>query len=317
MRRSSLGYQRTFFEVARIDQVVNVASVPKRSPFRYPGGKTWLIPRIREWLAGLETKPNVLVEPFAGGAIVGLTAAFEELVDHVVLVELDEQVAAVWKTILGGGANWLAERILTFELSPENVRETLSRNGGGVREQAFRTILKNRTFHGGILAPGATFIKYGENGKGLKSRWYPETLAKRITAIGRIRKRFTFVHGDGLSVMCEHARNRRAVFFVDPPYSAGGARGKRAGTRLYVHHALDHRQLFQLASEVVGDFLLTYDDAPDVRALAGRHSFDVERVAMKNTHHALMTELLIGRDLTWARPTVGASFEFRKVGESN
>lgn len=25
-------------------RVVNVASVPQRSPFRYPGGKTWLVP---------------------------------------------------------------------------------------------------------------------------------------------------------------------------------------------------------------------------------------------------------------------------------
>jgi len=31
-------------------KVVNVASVPQRSPFRYPGGKTWLIPVVRKWL---------------------------------------------------------------------------------------------------------------------------------------------------------------------------------------------------------------------------------------------------------------------------
>jgi DNA adenine methylase len=30
--------------------VVNVASVAQRSPFRYPGGKTWLIPTVRKWL---------------------------------------------------------------------------------------------------------------------------------------------------------------------------------------------------------------------------------------------------------------------------
>jgi hypothetical protein len=30
--------------------VVNVASVPQRSPFRYAGGKTWLIPKIQQWL---------------------------------------------------------------------------------------------------------------------------------------------------------------------------------------------------------------------------------------------------------------------------
>ena len=67
-------------------RVVNVASVPQRSPFRYPGGKTWLIPQIRRWLDSLTRKPSLLVEPFAGGGIVGLTAAFERLADRVLLV---------------------------------------------------------------------------------------------------------------------------------------------------------------------------------------------------------------------------------------
>lgn len=289
----------TLWKVPPSEHVVNVASVPQRSPFRYPGGKTWLVPRIRQWLRSLDHAPTVLVEPFAGGGIVGLTAAFEELAEHVILVELDKQVAAVWQTILGGEAEWLAERILSFEMTLENARETLASTAGGAREQAFRTILKNRTFHGGILAPGATFIKHGENGKGLKSRWYAETLANRITAIGEIRERFTFICADGIKVMREHARKKRAVFFIDPPYTAGGSNGKRAGTRLYVHHELDHDRLFATAEGVAGDVLLTYDDAPDVRGLATRHSFEVESIAMKNTHHAKMTELLIGRSLAW------------------
>ena len=58
--------------------VVNVATVPQRSPLRYPGGKTWLVPHIREWLA--KTTPEVLIEPFAGGAIVSLTGVMEGLV---------------------------------------------------------------------------------------------------------------------------------------------------------------------------------------------------------------------------------------------
>ncbi|MHB1157130.1 MAG: DNA adenine methylase [Phycisphaerales bacterium] len=279
---------------------MNVASVPQRSPFRYPGGKTWLVPRIRQWLTSIN-RPTVLVEPFAGGAIVGLTAAFEELASHVILVEMDKQVAAVWQTILGGDGDWLADRILSFDLTHENARATLAQGGGDIREQAFRTILKNRTFHGGILAPGATFIKHGENGKGLKSRWYAQTLANRIMAISRIRDRFTFVCGDGIEVMREYARRSSAAFFIDPPYTAGGANGKRAGTRLYSHHELDHEQLFATADHVLGDVLLTYDDSPDVRELASRHSFDVECIAMKNTHHARMTELLIGKHLAWVR----------------
>lgn len=36
----------------------NVSSVPLRSPLRYPGGKTWLIPHIREWLRQQPQKPD-------------------------------------------------------------------------------------------------------------------------------------------------------------------------------------------------------------------------------------------------------------------
>jgi DNA adenine methylase len=153
------------------------------------------------------------------------------------------------------------------------------------------------------MTAGATFIRHGENGKGLKSRWYADTLARRISAIGAIPDRFTFVCGDGIKCMREYGRRKRAAFFIDPPYTAGGSNGKRAGTRLYSHHELDHEldheRLFATAKRVAGDVLLTYDHAPVVRELAARYSFELECVAMKNTHHARMMELLIGRDLRW------------------
>lgn len=192
MDRLNAGHQQAFWNFEAPGHVVNVASVPKRSPFRYPGGKTWLVPRAREWLRSQSRRPKLLVEPFAGGATVGLTAAFEELAEHVLLVELDSEVAAVWKTILQLDAEWLIARILSFDLTHENVREELARVGKSTPEVAFRTVLKNRTFHGGILAPGASLMKNGEAGKGLRSRWYPATLARRIRAIAKIRDRFTF-----------------------------------------------------------------------------------------------------------------------------
>ncbi len=60
-----------------LTSVVNVASVPHRSLFRYPGGKTWLVPHIRRWLVSLPQKPAEFVEPFAGGGIVGLSVVFD------------------------------------------------------------------------------------------------------------------------------------------------------------------------------------------------------------------------------------------------
>src|SRR3989442_10366771 len=83
---------------------VNVASVPQRSPFRYPGGKTWLVPYIRSWLSRharrqlniMPVRPAQFIEPFAGGGIASLTVAAEDLADLVTMVEIDENVAAVW-----------------------------------------------------------------------------------------------------------------------------------------------------------------------------------------------------------------------------
>lgn len=293
--------QITLFDEPEFTRIINVASVPMRSPFRYPGGKTWLIPRVREWLGAQPAKPGLLLEPFAGGAIVGLTAAFEELAEHVMLVELDEDVAAVWQTVITDGEGpWLAEKIASFSLSEESVRTELAQQPGSTRERAWKTILKNRVQRGGILAPGAGLIRFGEAGRGLASRWYPQTLARRILDIHRIRARLSFRQGDGLQAMLEHAARADAATFIDPPYTAGG-KGKRAGTRLYVHNELDHEALFALARRMAGNVLMTYDDDGEVRALAAKHGLAVAAVPMKSRHHAVMTELLIGRDLNWLK----------------
>jgi DNA adenine methylase len=141
-------------------------------------------------------------------------------------------------------------------------------------------------------------LKHGENGKGVASRWYPETLAKRILNIEAIRDRISFIEGDGIEVIHKATSRSGAAFFIDPPYTASG---KKAGRRLYKHCDLDHERLFEVVSKVSGDFLMTYDDAEGARALAKTQGFDTELVSMKNTHHAEMRELLIGRDLSWAR----------------
>jgi hypothetical protein len=42
--------------------------------------------------------------------------------------------------------------------------------------------------------------------------------------------------------------------------------------------------------------MLTYDDAPEVRALAEKHGLRVAEVPMKSTHHAVVNELLIMKE---------------------
>jgi DNA adenine methylase len=167
--------QPSLFENRNLDRIVNVASVPQRSPFRYAGGKTWLVPNVRQWLKSLPQRPALFIEPFAGGGIVSLTVTAENLADHIIMVELDDQVAAVWRAILEGDGYWLADSIVSFDLTMENAEAIIAKTPGSIREKAFQTILKNRIYRGGILASGVGMLKYGENGKGIKSRWYPQT----------------------------------------------------------------------------------------------------------------------------------------------
>ena len=276
-----------------IDQsVVNVASVPQRSPFRYPGGKTWLIPTVRQWLKQEGKSVQELIEPFAGGGIVSLTAAFEKLSNHITMVEMDEEIAAVWEIILKENNKWLADKILTFELTHENVKSELDRPRKKLKDIAFCTILKNRIFHGGILAKGSGMIKNGENGKGIASRWYPKTLHDRIIAISFIRDKISFVTGDAFEILVTNLNNKNAYFFIDPPYTV-------AGKRLYTYFDIDHEKLFHLTSKLKGKFMLTYDDTSEIRRLADKYDLQYRTIPMKTTLHYEKNEIIISDNFSW------------------
>ena len=282
------------FDVAELNkpQVVNVATVPQRSPFRYPGGKTWLIPTVRQWLRQ-DVKPTpLLVEPFAGGGIVSLTAAFENLADRILMTELDPEISAVWQTIFSDDNRWLADRILHFNLSLETARAVLEQEGKQIRDIAFSTILKNRICHGGIITKGSGFLKNGEKGRGIASRWYARTLFDRITAIQDIKKRVEFKSDDAFQVLEHYQNHPDCYFFIDPPYTI-------AGKRLYTFYDLDHATLFSLVAKLKGRFMLTYDDTDEIRDFANRYGLLYKTIPMKTTHHLEKNELIIADNLDW------------------
>ena len=271
------------------DKVVNVATVPQRSPLRYPGGKTWLVPQIRKWLRGLELRPRVLIEPFAGGGIASLTAVMDGLVERAVLCERDPQIANFWFCMLESGEE-LASRVERFAPTAESVNAVLASDAASRMDLAFQTLLRNRVSRGGILAKGASVMKQGENGNGIASRWYPRTIAERIRAIASIAGQLQFFQGDGVSLINLCQLDASAGFFVDPPYTAAG---KRAGSRLYTYTEIDHQDLFRRMSVVHGAFMMTYDENQEVVDMARHWNFHVAKVPMKNTHHAVQYELLV------------------------
>jgi len=269
-----------------------LAKLPRLSPFRYPGGKSWLVGQFRHWFNSLPARPSILVEPFAGGASVGLAVA-ADMTTKVLLSDLDESVASVWMTIFHrpvADVDWLCDRIEQFDMTAGNVRDLTEQRPRNRREAAFRTIVMNRTRRGGVLADGAGHLRRGEDGKGVRSRWYPGNLVARIRELWRLRGRVSFRQQDALSVIRTLSDRGDVAFFVDPPYTAGGP---KPGRRLYRHHEVDHRDLLRAVRRATGPAMITYADTPEVRALAEETGFKVVETSMRTAHHREKRELLL------------------------
>jgi len=88
-----------------------------------------------------------------------------------------------------------------------------------------------------------------------------------------------------------------AIFFIDPPYP-------KAGKRLYTHFTVDHEKIFQLASALKGNFLMTYEKSEQIIKLANKFNFETVAIQMKNTHHSKIKELVISKDLSWLQSSI-------------
>jgi DNA adenine methylase len=201
-------------------------------------------------------------------------------------------VAAVWSTILSDDAEWLCEKITHLRVDKQSVDKILAAEPDSTRVQAFQTIVRNRVQRGGILSRTAGLMKLGERGRGLTSRWYPETLARRIMDIFARRAYISFRQEDGMCVLTRSKPKVETAFFIDPPYT-------KAARRLYSYSSIDHRNLFDLAGRLRSPFLISYDESEEITHLATSHQFSIARIPMRSAHHKQKNELLIGRRLAW------------------
>lgn len=268
----------------------NVSSIKQRSLLRYPGGKTWLVPHVKEWL---KDSVNILIEPFVGGGIVSLTAVMDNLAQQALIIDLDRDISSFWRAILEHPEEMI-ERIRAFHPTRTEVERIACEVPETVQDQGFRVLVLNRTRRGGILAPGASFIKKGENGNGICSRWYPDTLVLRLQAIAKHSDQLFFYEEDGVCMLEQLCHRKDAAFFIDPPYTISG--GKRTGSRLYSHNTVDHERIFAILAKSDANFLMTYNYAPEVNELVRRYGFEGVVVEMKNTNHSRIPELVITRD---------------------
>ena len=241
------------------------------SPLRYPGGK-WRLSGFFEGILSLNHKsPPAYIEPYAGGASLALSLLFTEKVSEVFLNDLDPAIHAFWQAALKHTRE-MTSLVRGTPITPrewEKQREIyLSGRRAGTVALGFSTFFLNRTNHSGILNGGMIGGKDQAGDWKIDARFNRENLIDRIARVGKFKSRIHLLGIDALDLLKRVNDNTSSSSFVylDPPYF-------RSGRDLYLNAYAenDHVDVRDAVERLRRDWVVSYDDAPQIGALYERY----------------------------------------------
>lgn len=269
--------------------------------FRYPGGKAKMLPHIRkyldEWIGlgvGIEYR-----EPFVGAGSVA-TDVLDRYphLNTVWINDKDAALACLWMALSQKELREALKKMVNqFEPSVREffaIKQFLTSGVvAGTTQMGFYKLAIHQLSYSGLGVKSGSPL----GGKGQASpykidcRWSPAYINKRIDQIGAmLDSRHVDATGiDFEDVLLASSAKNKTVIYVDPPYYIKGA-------ELYQHSFThqDHVRLAKTLRACPHQWLLSYDDTPEVRDLY-RGWTRIEEVAVNYsiTNSRQKTELLI------------------------
>ncbi len=242
--------------------------MPFLSPLRYPGGKRRLVNFMKATIQQNGLFQGTYIEPYAGGASVGLALLFDGYVDHIYINDLDRSVYAFWYSVLHRTEEFvqlIQETSVTIdewykqrEIQKNKKRESLVRLG-------LSTFFLNRTNRSGIISGGVIGGKEQNGDWKLDCRFNKTELVERMRKIAEYKQRISLYNKDASAFIqtelskIEHV----SLIYLDPPYYVKGQQ------MLYVNYyePADHKSIASLISQVNQRWIISYDDVPEIRLL--------------------------------------------------
>ena len=241
------------------------------SPLRYPGGKASLATLLSRTIEINGLSGCSYFEPFAGGAGAALRLLREGVASELYLNDLDPRIFSFWQAVLYESERF-ADAIMSVPLTTAEWRrqQQTCRLADSTRpfELGFATFYLNRCNRSGIILGAAPIGGYAQSGRwALDARFYRETLAERVLAIGRQQKLIHITNLDALEFLGTRLSSRDtgkpSFAYLDPPYYA---KGKRLYMNFYGDD--DHRELAHSIQERDGlQWVMSYDDSDYIRDL--------------------------------------------------
>jgi DNA adenine methylase len=203
------------------------------SPLRYPGAKSGLVTVIVKLITESSKslgRPELFVEPFAGGASTALRLAGAGIVDRILLADADPLVTRFWQ-VAAADTEWLIDRMWDEPVTLERWEYWRSWTPARAsdRDAAVKCLFLNRTTFSGILHGRAGPIG-GRRQAGpykIDCRFNKAVLEKRLRFIGDLydANRLTDVWcKDWQATLRDVAEwypqllPNRVIAYLDPPY---------------------------------------------------------------------------------------------------
>ena len=235
--------------------------MPFYTPLRYPGGKRRLFSVVTRLLEENNLKSIQYVEPYAGGAAVGLSLLFEEHASVIHLNDLSRPIFAFWHSAINATDD-LCERV---EASPIDMDEWHrqrsiyeNRDSADLADLGFATLFLNRTNRSGIVAGGVIGGKQQDGPWSLDVRFNRVEIVQRIKKIGRYRSRIRIYQMDALDFVEQNLAQLAGTgfAFIDPPYIENGK-----GLYLNEYTTDGHKALSKAVERLTVPWVCTYDRA--------------------------------------------------------
>ena len=243
----------------------------RRSPLRYPGGKSGLSMYIGGVIEESLLSGCTLYEPYAGGASVSLDLLRLGFISNAVLVERDPLVYAFWRCVFDD-TDRLCAAIEACPVTLDTWHRLNPVRDVDKAPSADYTLLQlgvaglffNRTNFSGVIASGPIGGQSQNSAYNIACRFNKTTILSQVRSAAKFASRIKVHFGDAITFLrrnSERISTGYSLVYMDPPYYG-------QGRKLYRHHYqdADHAKLAAFITAQAYPWVLSYDNHPRIRA---------------------------------------------------
>lgn len=274
------------------------------SPLRYPGSKKKLVLYLCEIIKYNKLNPNVLVEPFVGGGNIALHFLLNGIVNKIIIGDKDKLIYSFWY-VLFSDPDYLIDFIKRVRVNLDTFYDykEIARDFENYEKEklAEACIYLNRTSFSGIMTDkvGPLGGKDQQSQYKIDCRFNKKTLIERIKYISTFRRNvivLPFDWKDAIKYAEDWVRHKkrlnRLFFYFDPPFF-----NKAHDLYRCYFSKEEHRQLYEEIICLNYDWVLSYDNVPEIRELYSHSKYVTMHIEMPysiNSHaQRIERELII------------------------